>query len=113
MNCFGHCGMQATVTEPTENPFADLDENKAQLEDLVEQLQPGDCMTVGKYAAVDNEVASCATFESSEKLREMVVSNGHQLKRTDNEDADDKSDGELPQLESPHTLKQSNLTMTC
>ena len=27
------------------NPFADLDENEAQLEDLVEQLHPDDCMT--------------------------------------------------------------------
>ena len=35
VNCFRHCGMQATVTEPTEDPFADLDENKAQLKDLV------------------------------------------------------------------------------
>ena len=43
VNCFRHCGMQATVTEPTEDPFADLDENKAQLKDLVEQLHPDDC----------------------------------------------------------------------
>ena len=35
VNCFRHCGMQATVAEPSEDPFKDLDENEAQLEDLV------------------------------------------------------------------------------
>ena len=29
LNCFRHCGMQATGTEPTEDPFADLDEDGA------------------------------------------------------------------------------------
>ena len=35
MKYFKHCEMQATVTKPTEDPFADPDENEAQLEDLV------------------------------------------------------------------------------
>ena len=45
VNCFRHCGMQATVAETTEDVFADLDEHEAQLEDLVEQLRLDDCMT--------------------------------------------------------------------
>ena len=77
VNCIRHCGRQATFAEPTDDPFADLDKNKAQLEDLVEQLHPEDCITASEYA----EVATCATFEVSEnwrqELREMVVSNGH------------------------------------
>ena len=77
VNCFRHCGMQATVAEPTEDPFPDLDEDDAQLEDLVEQLHPDDCMTATEYAEADNEVATCTTFEVSEnwrqELREMVV----------------------------------------
>ena len=57
LNCFIHCGMPSTDTEPTEHPFADLHEDEAQLEDVVKQLQPDDCMTVSKYAETKNEVA--------------------------------------------------------
>ena len=104
MNCFKHCGMQATVAEPTKDPFADLDKNKVQLEDLVEQLHPQDCMTASEYAEANNEVPTCTIFESSEnwrqELREMVVSNGHQSKRVDvedeDEDANEESDEEPP-----------------
>ena len=52
VNCFRYCGMQATGTKATEDSFADLDENEAQLEDLVEQLHPDDCMTATEYAEV-------------------------------------------------------------
>ena len=105
VNCFRHCGMQATVTETTEDPFADLDENEAQLEDLVEQLHPDDCMTASEYAEADGDVATCATFEGSEnwrqELQEMVVSNDHQSKRVavedEDEDADEESDEEPPE----------------
>ena len=104
VNCFRHCGMQATVAEPTEDPFPDLDEDEAQLEDLLEQLHPDNCMTATKCAEADNEVATCTTFEVSEKwrqeLQEMVVSNGHLSKRVDVEDedkdADEESDEEPP-----------------
>ena len=54
VNCFRHCGMQAAVAETTEDPFADLDENEAQLEDLVEQLHPDDCMTASEYAEAND-----------------------------------------------------------
>ena len=105
VNCFRHCGMQAAVAKTTEDPFADLDENEAQLEDLIEQLHPYDCVTASEYAEADDEVATCAAFEGSEnwrqELREMVVSNGHQSKRIDvedkDEDADDESDEEPPE----------------
>ena len=73
MNCFRHCGMQATVVEPTKDPFADLDENEAQLEDLVEQLYPDACMTASEYAEADDEVATCATFEGSENWYQMAI----------------------------------------
>ena len=63
---FRHCGMQATVAEPSEDPFADLDENEAQLEDFVEQLHPDDCMTVSEHTEADNKVATCTTFERFE-----------------------------------------------
>ena len=48
--------MQSTVAEPTEDPFLDLDEDEAQLEDLAEQLHPDDRMTATEYADADNEV---------------------------------------------------------
>ena len=35
--------MQATVTEPTKDLFANLDEKEAQLADLVEKLHPDHC----------------------------------------------------------------------
>ena len=72
MKCFRHCGILATVAKPTKYPFADPDENEAQLEDLVEQLHPDDCMTASQYAEADNEVATCATFESSENWRQEL-----------------------------------------
>ena len=105
MNYFRHCGMKATVAETTEDPFADLDENEAQLEDLVEQLHPDDCMTVSEYPEANDEVATSDTFEGYEnwrqELREMVLSNGHQSKRVDveheDEDADEESDEEPPE----------------
>ena len=101
VNCFRHCGMQATVTEPAKDPFADIDEYDAQLEDQVNHIHPDDCMTASKYAEADNEVATCATLESCENWRlewlEMVVSNGHQSKRVDvedeNGDADEETEG--------------------
>lgn len=47
----------------------------------------------------------------------MVASNGHQLKRVDvegeDEVADEEINEELPTVQSPHTLKQSNFAMTC
>ena len=51
------------VTEPTADQFADLDVDEAQLESLVKQLQPDNCISETKYADTDNEVATCATFE--------------------------------------------------
>ena len=58
MNCFRHCGIQSTVAEPTEDPFLDLDEDEAQLEDLAQQLYPDDRMTATEYADADNEVVT-------------------------------------------------------
>ena len=103
-DCFRHCGMQATVAEPTEDQLAELDENEAQLQDFAEQLHADDSMTATEYTEANNEVATCATFELSEnwrqELRQMVVSNGHQSKRVDVEDndkdADEQSDQEPP-----------------
>ena len=63
VDCFRHCGMQATGTEATEDPFA-------------KQLHPDDCMTATKYAEAKNEVATCATFEVSENWTGVVENGG-------------------------------------
>ena len=73
VNYFRHCGMQATVAEPTKVPFADLDENDAQLEYLVEELHSDNCMTASEYAEANNEVATCAAFK---ELETGVAGNG-------------------------------------
>lgn len=54
------------------NPFADPDENEAQLEDLVEQLHLVNGMTTSEYAEANNEVATCTTFKSSENWRQEL-----------------------------------------
>ena len=100
VNCFRHCGIQPTDAElsAVEDPFADLDEDEAQLEDLVEQLNPDDHMTGTEYADVDNEVDTCATFEASEnwreELREMVVSDSQSMRPEVVEDEDEDGDEE-------------------
>ena len=104
-NCYRHCGLQPTVAaiEPTETPFADLDEEEAELENLIDQIDSNDHMTATEYANANNEVATCATFEVSEnwrqELREVVVSDSHQSKRFDvagDEFEDNEADEEPP-----------------
>ena len=58
-------------------------------------------MTASEYAKADDEVATCATLNWRQELREMVVSNDHQSKRVDvkdeDEDADEEGDEEPPE----------------
>ena len=76
-------------------------------------------MTAIEYVEANNEVDTCATFEVSENWRqellEMVVSNGHQSKRADvaTRIQMKKVMKNFLEVQLPHTLKQSNLAMTC
>ena len=77
MNCFKHCGVQPITEETTEDPFADLDQQDEELEELVQQLGLDMPLTTTEHVAADEDVATCATFENSanwrQELRDMVV----------------------------------------
>ena len=70
VNCFKHCGVQSTTEDSTENPFADLDRKVEELEELVKQLDPDMPLTTTEYIAVDEDVATCATFKNSANWRQ-------------------------------------------
>ena len=102
VNCFKHCGFQPTTEETTEDPFADLDQQDEELEELVQQLGPDMPLTTTEYVAADEDVATCATFENSanwrQELRDMVVSDGigSKMPAIVEEKKEEESDEELP-----------------
>ena len=78
VNCFRYCRMKSNVAEATKDPFADLDEDEAQLEDLVDNfIQTMVWLLLSTLMLIMK--LKHAIFEVSEKWRqelwEMLVSN--------------------------------------
>ena len=64
VNCFKHCGVQLSVGDTADNPFADLEQVEGDLEELLQQIDSDMPLTTSEYVGADEDAATCATFET-------------------------------------------------